>query len=266
MIRKLPPQACPILQGLAYEAAGASALLYHGVRKIVPTLFYSIPGPLPVPQLNSLGYSGPAKLRALQRLYYDPLEVEKAKAMILKRQGKSHSSVALRLRGQEKDQRSQGHCMQTMVITFHEKAPGCSVGITYRSTEVVQKFSADLVLIDQMFRDLQIVPHTINFYFENAYLSAVFLPTLFRFSDPVKFLTYLGEQDAHFHSIACRTLSRFLDPRGRFSYKARVVQQDILRKLPQPTLDELNGYLLSVIKEYHEKNMPELDIDAEDEE
>lgn len=178
-------------QGLIKACIEKEAFLYSGVRKIVQDITWTIPE-LPDLSYEDLGY-GNNKFKQLQRNYIDPDELERVRVLLDHRAGQSFTSVAMSLRGAKKDKRSMGHCMQSLIISWKKDME--TVEVQYRSTEVIQKFGADLVFLKYILDELDLSPDLFRFRFANAYLSGVFFPTLCAHWDPVEFLDYLWEHD-----------------------------------------------------------------------
>ena len=178
-------------QGLIKQCIEQEAFLYSGVRKIIQDLTWSI-NELPDLTYADLGY-GANKFKQLHRNYINEEELERVRTLLDKRAGQSFTSVALSLRGAKKDSRSMGHCMQTLVVSWKKDCE--TAEFQYRSTEVIQKFGADLVFARYLFDELDIDPSIIRFRFANAYLSGVFFPTLCAHWDAIDFLDYLWEHD-----------------------------------------------------------------------
>ena len=178
-------------QGLIKECIEKEAFLYSGVRKIIQDLTWTITE-LPELTYEDLGY-GPNKFKQLCRNYLDAGELERVRSLLDKRAGQSFTSVAMSLRGARKDARSMGHCMQTLVVGWKKDYE--TVEIQYRSTEVIQKFGADLVFLQYLLEELDLDPDLFRFRFANAYLSGVFFPTLCHHWDAIEFLEYLWEHD-----------------------------------------------------------------------
>jgi len=167
------------------------AYLYSGVRKIVQDITWEIEE-LPNITYSDLGY-GSNKFKQLYRNYINEEELERVRSLLDSRAGQSFTSVALSLRGAKKDSRSMGHCMQTLVVSWKKDSE--TVEFQYRSTEVIQKFGADLVFARYLFDELDLSPELIRFRFANAYLSGVFFPTLCNYWNPIDFLEYLWNHD-----------------------------------------------------------------------
>ena len=189
---------------LVKQCLAKPAFMYTGVRKIVQNLTYSVSA-LPNISYEDLGY-GKNKHKQLMRNYWNESEIERVKALLEHRKKQSFTSAAMSMRAAVKDSRSQGHCMQTMVITKMKEQT--VVEMQYRSTEVILKFGGDLVFLPYVFRELDIEPDTIRFHFANAYLSGVFFPTLSRWWDACDFLEHLWVHDQRLFAAGTRFFLR----------------------------------------------------------
>lgn len=191
-------------QDLVERCIRLPAFMYTGVRKIVQNLTYEIKS-LPDLTYSDLGY-GKNKHKQLCRNYWNQPDMERVKKILEHRKNQTLTSVALSMRASEKESRSQGHCMQTMVITKMKEQT--VVEMQYRSTELILKFGGDLVFLPHVFEELNIEPTKIRFHFANAYLSGVFFPTLSCWWDPIKFLDYLWENDQRLFAAGTRFFLR----------------------------------------------------------
>lgn len=245
-----------MLIDLIYKACEHPPFVIHGVRKIVQGLTYTHEGPIHAQDiLTELGYK-PVKVTRLMNLYFNAEEVKKAKAKLKQREGEEHSSVSILTRNMEKTHpASQGWCIQNITLseTWKKKQRIVTADIFYRSTELIQKFGADLSLINNYYEALEVQPTVTRFYFANAYVSAVFFPLLFQFSDGPKLLAHIKKYDDRFHYLACKAISRYLDPINRYTYQAQAKQWERARTLNRTSIDE---YLMQEIGDYHQYNMP----------
>lgn len=100
----------------------------------------------------------------------------------------------------KKRKASMGPCMVAITATHIKKANNgksvTSVSVFYRSTEVVQKFGADLIFLhDIIFPALipeEIMPITeVNFHFTNSYFSPAFIPVLYKYMSPIDVIKWL---------------------------------------------------------------------------
>lgn len=186
--------------------------VYQGLRKVLMNQRFELPYRALADsklQYSDLGYSNQAKGRQLDRNYWSLDEVTPALEKIAKRTRHPHTSVGIMMRAADKHTLSQGFCMQNLVITVTKTH--CAVDVYYRSTEVTQKFLADLVFfrgkLEYMFREFDFEPDVVRFTFANSYLSCLFFPIMAKL-DPestAKYVTDLRDADPHFH----KTLSRY---------------------------------------------------------
>lgn len=248
-----------MLIDLIKHACQQPTVVLHGVRKIVQGVTWCEPKGMPEPDpLSTIGYTN-VKLTRLTTLYYSADEVRRAKAKLKGRDGQTHSSVAITMKGDEKrDIRSQGHCLLSVVISVvcqSKNRRTITADVFYRSTEIIQKFHADLVLLKKLFDDLGISPKPVRFHFANLYISAVFFPLLFSHVNGVVFLEHLRKVDPIFHRLAARGASRYLSPFMNYRYGA-VKRMKSLRE--QLNLDprQLDKYLLKHLGAYHAAHMP----------
>lgn len=212
---------------LIWKAAEHETLAVSGVRKISSDVSFELPYQCLLE--HDLDYTDlcytKAKGRQLQRNYWNPPEVEAAVTKLKSRAGKDHSSVSIQLRGSDKDSRSQGFCMQNMVITVTPQQS--SVDIYYRSTELIQKFLADLIFFSvqfpPIFEELGTTPEKIRFKFANVYLSSVFMPIFLRYEeDPLGFFKHLKEHDPRFYRTCGLSTRRFFQETHNYTYRTRV--------------------------------------------
>lgn len=223
---------------LVYDLAASPTLCISGVRKIVANVTWSISTAdlyACKVEFEDLSYKQ-AKFRQLVRNYWDEESIAAAMQKVADRHDMPHTSVAFQLKNGEKDVRSQGYCMQNLVMTTTPKT--CEVDIFYRSTEVLQKFLADLIFFKKMFPAMFAIagrePTIIRFHFANAYLSAMFLPILFRFdTTPEEFFKNLAK-DAKFNRTCRSATSKFFQPSHSYTYQKRVIMFDYAKNYIPP--------------------------------
>lgn len=188
--------------------------------------------------LAELGYGGRStKMNQLTRNYYNHESIESAKNKLAERMTKKsdYSSVMATMVGDEKDPRSQGHCMSSTIVTYNPKdfvteEPTLTVDIYYRVTEVVKKFGADLIFLSQ-----KVIPDMlpeglssediteVRFHFANIYFSPLFLPILVPQMDVID-LMYRIQDTQPFESLrgcynALWTLT--VEDMEHYSYRSR---------------------------------------------
>lgn len=183
--------------------------------------------------VNDLGYKGDrAKMQQLCRNYYTPEKVEEAKLKIQARLERKMDlssvgihqmdfdldmdlaidcgevdsdpefcSSAFSTGGPSKKRKaSMGACMVALTLTHIKKTKHgkgqTSISVFYRSTEVVQKFGADLLFLKNIIFPalvpVDIQPITeVNFHFTNTYFSPAFVPVLYKYMSPIELIKWL---------------------------------------------------------------------------
>ncbi len=214
-----------MLVDLCHKVAAHPQGIYTGIRKVVQGVSHEI-HTLPQVDLAQLGYRG-GKVAQLMRNYFNREEVEAAKTKLKARRSSPHTSVALNTLGEKKDSRSQGHCLRSIVITQTQK--WTEVDILYRSTEVIQKHTADYalfpIILDQL--ELAHTPRVFRLYFANCFLTALFAPILFQHTDPIEFYEFLKSRDPRYYRTFLNASAKFFEPVNRFGYKHRVKMWEI---------------------------------------
>lgn len=238
---------------LIEEAAAHETLTISGVRKIAADMSFEIEwGELTAGGFyyTDLCYTK-AKERQLLRNYWNQEEVDAAIDKLMKRKGKDHSSVSIQMRGRDKDSRSQGFCMQNLVISMTKE--DLTIDIYYRSTELIQKFAADLVFfstqLPPLFEKLGREPSVVRMKFANVYLSAVFVPILVRFHpNPYQFFMHLKTHDPRFYRTCGLAARRFFDATHNYTYRTRVKMFDYWKEHVDPKKVEKLGKVLAALK------------------
>lgn len=210
-----------MLVGLCYKAAQvpSSASIYTGIRKIVRGLTYELKE-LPTPELSDLNYTK-AKLSQLSRNYENPGEIATARTKLAARRSSPHTSVAVSTLGSAKDSRSQGFCLRQLVVTQTPKYT--EIDVIWRSTELVQRNTADFLLIPELVKQLDLAhdPAVYRMYMANSYLTALTMPYLFKWCDGVEFFEHLKLHDPKYFRTALNAFAKFLEDQSRYSYKHR---------------------------------------------
>ena len=190
--------------------------LFNGARGIYQSIGFQV-DEIPPVDLPSLGYNTRAKMTGLKRMYFNPEEAERVKDLLKRRAHQAFTSASMSMRGGKKDSRSMGYCMEALVIST--TGDRTTAEVMYRSTEVIKKFSADLVFLPWVFEQLEVKPDLVRFHFANAYLSGVFFPTLFPWWEPVDFLEHIRVVDPKLFIVATRFLRRLVRTKDqRFPY------------------------------------------------
>lgn len=214
---------------------------YNGARKIVQSVGFKV-SKIPPVDLSEIGYSPSTKLKALDRMYYDPIEADRVKSLLKKREHQAFSAVSMSMIAGNKDKRSMGHCLNSMVISVTQKRLVAEV--VYRSTEVIKKHTADLAFLPRVFDRLEIEPDEVRFYFCNAYLSGVFFPTLFLYWEPLSFLEMIRLSEPKLFIVATRFLRRSVQNRGqKFPYSPEHNQHELAWNRYPEKMSSIRDYL-----------------------
>lgn len=205
-------------------------------------------------QVQNLGYAeGKTKMNQLVRNYLNEDELIRIREAFKEREGKSQTCLTARFGALEKRKDSMGFCMQTITLNyFHKPEPGnprFTVEIYYRSTEIVQKFFADLMFLEQIVFPILLdglpEPDEIRFNFSNIYLSSMFLPVFMQVVDLPEYLEYLKESDQRWFS---RTVSGYvnkcINPDCIYNYQTmakmwRIFQTYVLPNLSRQQLRKI---------------------------
>lgn len=139
--------------------------------------------------LKSTGYTQ-NKLAALQRNYYNPESIERAKADLAWRiEHRKYGSGAFTFRGQPKKGTKQDFCIQSAVISYYPQKKGTTIHVFWRTAELIKRFRGDLIFL----RDF-IMPHfkeefeqapplQVDFRFANATFHPMYTVLLVQYSD-----------------------------------------------------------------------------------
>lgn len=243
---------------LIHNVACRSPLIVSGVRKIVQGVMWKTTGEVwqgPDPfTFKDLSYSGKDnKVNQLERIYYNDENVQAARSKLKERtdDDRAQTSVSIVMRGEDKDPRSQGHCIQTIVLS-HAILSGSreitTLDVFYRSTEAIKKFLADVLFLKKVVfpRIMEGLPWPteIRFYFSNVYLSALFMPIYLRYSvDKLAMFDLLREYDPRFFRTAMSAVGRFFNDTHNYTYRERV-------KMFEYTHEHLSKDHIRVLKQY----------------
>lgn len=245
-------------------------MFYVQHRKFFQHLEWRIPWPTWETGISfkyeDLHYS-PAKASHLRRTYLNPEEVEKANKIFVSRvtargSKSSQSSVACRMGAAKKDGRSQGYCMSTIVLSYqgHQTSKGpkdgyyFSIDVYYRTTELTQKFLADLMFLHRevfpaLLKDVPFKPTEVNFHFSQAYISGLLGVIGFQWIGAAEVFRILEENDIVYYRVLGRMLDKWLDPGKKYNYKAHHNMYRMFRDriMPQLSVRDLN-YLKGVAR------------------
>lgn len=190
---------------------------------------------------ENMGYSkGPSKMNQLKRNYLNEEELIKARESFRSRLKKSQSCITARFGNKEKDSRSQGFCMQTITINYLEKpepgTPGYVIELYYRSTELGQKFLADLKFLSEVVFPILVTddmpqPDLVRFKFSCAYLSTMFLPVVFQRIDVLEFMEGIRDHDPKWFTGSARSaVSKWMVEECGYNYRTRAKMHEVFRE------------------------------------
>lgn len=232
---------------------------YSGCRKILRgrrITFRNIKGDV---RLEDAGYTK-AKMAYLTRAYLHQESIDVAKKLWDRRQGqKKYGSVGftcynhfIKTDPDKKSKRASvmGPCIQSVCLTLMENGKSSAVDVFYRTTELFKKFPADLVFLhDVLLQPFNLPSPTITFHFANITLHPMYYVTLIpHFDEPLMELDILRLKDKFFFDWVVKWTARYIIPeyhRGIAKFaQAQRVKMDAQRRIPTPTLKELQKYLI----------------------
>src|SRR5690606_27066132 len=131
-----------------------------------------------------------------------------------------------------------------------------SVDIEYRTTELIMKYGADLVFFHEVLIPEILegnpwgitTPSVVRCYFPSCYISLLYLPVLYRFTDPVQFLEDVQANEPETYSARALYRSRSImgkDP-SVYGYRSRRKMTEMAQELmEQGVIDRprLEAYL-----------------------
>lgn len=231
----------------------APAYRYEGVRKIVTNLVWA-PESLPSVTYEELGYTL-AKAKQLQRNYWDEARAEEFRQLRAKRKKHGFSVLSMHPHGEKKREDSMGFCIDTIVAQFTPDRTDAT--IFYRSTEVTRKHAGDLCFLPWIFDQLDLQPQTVTFQYAAAYLSGVFVGTLFRYMDPIDVLETIQARDPILFRGGMRFLYRAVQsPDLKFPYSPEDREHKLLWKiLSVPQIEKVRAYLTARLPEEYTQNV-----------
>lgn len=224
---------------LASAEESKTAPLYLGIRKIIKTINWEFSGDewrsgIKIPFSRMAFKNETSKMAQLSRIYYNEPMILAANQKLKDRAKSPFTSVGIPMQAGVKDSRSMGHCIQSVVITLHRKE--IRVHVFYRTTEVVQKFLADLKFLHE-----KVLPaalegidgeiKSVQFTFANLYVSVMWLPLVYRVMDPVYVLKRL-EGDKRFWKMATAAAKKLLAKKTNYSYRSRRKMHDFFHEIP----------------------------------
>lgn len=262
---------------LCNQMAVTPATLVSGARKIVRPVQYVMPyDPQDYIELSDCGYTN-HKMGHLRRLYLVEESISAAVELWDRRLGQNkYGSVGFHCYNhfvkndpEKKSKRASvmGPCLQSVTLTYLEKE-GTGIDVFYRTTELFKKFPADLIFLQNellpRFNFEQAPIRDITFHFANVTVHPMYYVTIIpHFSNPLRQLEIIREQDPYFHKWIVSWTSRyFIDEfhKGiqKFAQGLRV-HKDANERVSERVKRQLIPYL----KEHHHKK--ELIIEDDDE-
>lgn len=199
------------------------------------------------------------KLSALQRNYYNPESIARAKADLAWRiEHKKYGSGAFDFRGMPKKNTKQDYCIQSAVISYYPQRKGTTIHVFWRTAELIKRFRGDLIFI----RDF-ILPHfaeelkeappfQIDFRFANATFHPMFFVLLVQWSDWRSHLKQIKKDNPKLFRSICYWCWRYcLDTSASIdSYSSARQVRVIANKTTDKTrMIEFKAWLKLTIKE-----------------
>lgn len=226
---------------------------YVQIRKIFRDISWEVPmGDFDGVSLQpeNLGYArGDSKIRQLKRNYLNVEELERARDSLASRikGGKKQSCITARFGNQEKDSRSQGFCMQSITLNhISNPLPGhhkLVVELYYRSTEVGQKFFADLMFLKEVVFPILLEglpdPDGVRFKFSTLYLSSMFLPIILQIVPVLETLEGIKSGDPKWFSRCVRiAIAKWMVEECGYTYRTRAKMHVLFRNYVYPRLSK----------------------------
>lgn len=192
---------------------------------------------------SHMGYAGnKSKMAQLTRNYFNEdgliLARESLKERLASRGAKKQQSCfSVRMFNQEKKISSMGHCIQTLTLNYVEG--NFSIDIHYRTTELTQKFLADLlflhtIVLPVVLEGLPIVPKQVVFNFSTVYISTMFMPILFQVENICDTLKKLRYYDPKFFRLVSSAMRKWLVDETNYNYQTRVKAHRVFRDFVAP--------------------------------
>lgn len=228
------------------EAARAPTSTPSGIRRLVENIHWTwerkLLDGLPI-TFEDLTYSSKSSKRAqLDRNYWNPDSWESALSKIKSRDNKP-SSVEVSTQSQTKSSRSQGFCMVGGVLYHHHQ--DLTLHIFYRSTELFQKHTADLLWLRERIPE---PVKRIHFHAATAYQSALYFPIYARMVDKPHLL--LKETDQVGRVVVGRGLQPFLQPSDLHTYRPTVrMREYFLKYVSEPKIKLIDKYSPKLLRQ-----------------
>lgn len=226
---------------------------FMGVEFMIPWEVFSTGIKL---NFGDIGYgkSG-AKMGQLRRVYFNEEEIALANEKIRLRMGsgnnrEAQSCIHARFGNGKKDSRSQGHCMLGVTVSYLREGPDgkpvLSLDVLYRTTEMTQKFLADLkflheIVFPALLKDTGLEPTRVRCLFSQVYVSSLYLPVLYQLIPPSQILDPMEKNDNKFWRMSASALRFLVREDNPYTYRTRAKMHEFFHEKVLPTFskDEL---------------------------
>lgn len=242
------------------ELAAQPSSLWCGSRKIIRSTRLSFTSPHDATlTLDDAGYTR-HKMTALERLYLNEPSLAVASELWSRRRAQAkYGSVGFTtynhlIKSEKTSIRGSvmGPCIQSVTLTLLTRDT-VAIDAFYRTTELLKKFPADLVLIRDKFLprfDLSqlAAPPSLTCHFANITLHPMYIVTILpHIPQPAFFFAYLRRADRRFWEWAVKWTAYYLLPEYRYKIEkfaqSMRVWQDVQRRLPPTDLAALQEYI-----------------------
>lgn len=181
-------------EGLIRTVLDKRAELYQGVRKILTDVTWKADPPGTGLKSIPSHWYGPNKSGQLDRNYLNATDIERCRLLLAKREDQNFTSVAVSMRNGIKESRSQGWCMNSYVVMRSKDRT--IVEVQYRSTELILKFTGDMLWLPKIAERLEIKPDLYRFRFASCFISGVYFPYICAGGwDAIEFLETVAYSD-----------------------------------------------------------------------
>lgn len=203
-------------------------------------------------KLTDLGYvSAGAKRKQLARVYFNEPEILAANRLLRERMGSGNNRdqqtcITSRLGASKKRDDSQGYCMQSITASYlgpevTRGEPYFVLRVQYRTTELLQKFIADLfflreTIIPALLEGIEDVPTRVEFHFPQAYFHLQYTPILWQFRNPADAFDDMKHGDPIFYRQSCQNMGRLLEDGVIYNYRSQRLMYELFRERILPTL------------------------------
>lgn len=189
-------------------------------------------------------YKGPTKMKQLERNYLNVEEIETANKKFVARiksggSKSAQSCITARMGAAKKRSDSQGFCMLSISLSYagHQVKAGPKPGynfdivVNYRTTELCQKFYADLMFLHQvvfpmLLKGVPFPPTSVRFQFTQAYVSGLLSMPFMGMNNFADLMDLLLERDPTYWKTIGAMLEKWLTPGKVYSYRShRLVYQ-----------------------------------------